>query len=220
MQDRKPVIPNYKIFAAIGFICAAMMASLFVYHMSNKQKASLADNSQNNTGSFVFPTARDLKPFKLVNAADGSKFNNLDLRNKWTLMFFGFTHCNSVCPVTMDMLSRAYPQLHKAVPNLQVVLVSLDPVRDDKKTLLNHTQKFNKDFVGVSGKIEEIRRLQAQLGIYSARDDKQKGDNYQLQHTSSIILLNPKGDWAGMFKFGMQPNDFVREVVSSISNQA
>lgn len=213
MEDRKPVIPNYKIFAFVGFVCAAIMTSLFVYHMSNKQKAALVQNVQQGNSSLMFATSRDIKPFQLVNA-DGSKFNNLNLRGHWTLMFFGFTHCSSICPVTLDMLAKAYPELHKAIPDLQVVLVSLDPERDDKKTLLTYTHKFNPQFVGVSGKIEEIRKLQAQLGIYSARDDQQKGMNYQLQHTSSIMLLDPQGNWAGMFKFGMKPGEFVREVVA------
>jgi protein SCO1/2 len=132
-------------------------------------------------------------------------------------MFFGFTHCSSVCPVTLEMMSKAYPELHQAFPDLQVVLVSLDPERDDKATLKKYTQSFHPDFIGISGKIESVRKLQGQLGVYSAPDsaNAQNGD-YQLQHTSSIMLISPEGRWVGMFKFGLPPEEFKQAVSNAI----
>jgi protein SCO1/2 len=216
-NNHKPVVANYKIFGFIAFVCAALMTSVFVYHMSNKETQQIAQKGRQGDGSITFPIGRDLKNIKLVKT-DGKTFNNLDLRKHWTLMFFGFTNCNSVCPVTMHMLSKAYPGLQKQIPNLQVVLVSLDPERDSKATLKEYTDSYNPSFVGVSGKIEEVRKLQSQLGIYSQRDNQKKDANYQLQHTSSIMLLSPEGKWVGIFKFGMQPDKFSKEVLASIQS--
>ena len=211
MQPRKPVIDNYKIITFIVFICAALITSLFVYHNRQQQQSIVTSN-----GNSVFlPVGRELKPVQLVNA-NGNAFTDRDFNNHWTLMFFGFTHCSSVCPVTLDMISKAYPELHKAIPNLQVVLVSLDPERDDKATLQKYTQAFNPDFIGVSGKIEDVRKLQSKLGIYSARETNDS--NYQLQHTASITLISPEGKWVGMFKFGMSSAEFSKEVTSGVTS--
>lgn len=213
-QERNPVISNGKLFVLLSFVCAAVMASVFVYHMSNKEKQQLT-KSEN---SVVFPVGRDIKDINLIKAS-GEKFNNLSLRNHWTLMFFGFTHCNSVCPVNMELMKRAYPTLQKEIPNLQVVLVSLDPERDTKKQLSQYTHAYNKDFIGISGKTNEIRKLQSQLGIYSAKDtDQAKNMDYQIQHTSSIMLINPKGKWVGIFKYGMKPGEFSKEVVGRVTS--
>jgi protein SCO1/2 len=214
MQQREPVIANYKIITFVVFVCAALITSLFVYHLSQQEKSIVSDNGD----SLLLPVGRDLKTITLVSA-DDKAFTERDLLNHWTLMFFGFTNCNSVCPVTLEMISKAYPDLHKTLPNLQVVLVSLDPVRDTKATLKKYTQSFHPDFIGVSGKIEEVRKLQSQLGVFSAPDNNpQNGGNYQLQHTASIMLISPEGKWVGMFKFGMNKEEFSKAVISGVTS--
>jgi protein SCO1 len=81
--------------------------------------------------------------------------------------------------------------------------------------LQKYTTHFNADFIGVSGKIENIRKLQSQLGVYSAREDN--SNNYQLQHTASIMLISPEAKWVGMFKFGLPPIEFEQAVLSAIA---
>jgi protein SCO1/2 len=215
MQNRKPVIENYKIITFVVFVCAALITSLFVYHLSHQEKSVAAKDGS----SLILPVGRDLKSVTLVRSSDGAAFKERDFLNHWTLLFFGFTHCSSVCPVTMQMMSKAYPALHDMFPDLQVVLVSLDPERDDKATLKKYTHSYHPDFIGVSGKIEDVRKLQSQLGIYSAVDQSQSKDgNYQLQHTSSIMLINPQGKWVGMFRFGMNPDEFTQAVKDGVTS--
>ncbi len=162
----------------------------------------------------IMPRERDLKSVDLIQA-NSQTFTDRNLFSHWTLMFFGFTHCNSVCPVTLEMLSKTYPAIHAKVPNLQVVFVSLDPERDTKVELQKYTKNFNAEFIGVSGKIENIRKLQSQLGVYSAREGN--GSNYQLQHTASVMLISPEAKWVGMFKFGLPPKEFEQAVLSAIT---
>jgi protein SCO1/2 len=202
MNNRNKISTN-KICAALSFICAAIMMSVFVFHTSHKP-ASI----QTSDKSVVFPVGRDIKDFSLVTSKE-KEFTQKDLREHWTLMFFGFTHCPSICPTTLSMLSKAYTQLKPTYPNLQVVLVSLDPERDSTTALAKYTANFNPDIIGVSGKIQDLRKLQSQLGVYSERSEE--GKSYTLQHTSSIFLISPQGKWVGMFKFGMGANTFVSE---------
>jgi protein SCO1/2 len=193
-----------KIIILVAFICCALMASLFVYHASHKQTLTvLADGN-----ATIFPVARDIKPFEFYSSSN-RKFTQQDLMNHWTVIFFGFTHCASVCPVTLDMLSQTYKNLSASHPNLQVVLISLDPARDTPDAVSEYARRFNPNFIGVTGKIQAIRKLQSQFGIFSARDDATPGENYQIQHSSSILLINPQGKWAGMFKSGITPAQFI-----------
>ncbi len=200
------------IVVALVFLCAAIMSSVFIFHA---KQAPVQTNLANNAG-MIFPAARDIKPFHLVTA-DQQKFTYDRLKGHWTLLFFGFTHCASVCPVTMDMLSRAYPDLHKQYPNLQIALVSLDPERDNNSALAAYTKKYHPDFLGVTGKIEELRKLQSQLGVFSAKEAENNASNYQIQHTPSIMLINPNGKWAGILKFGQTPAEFSTAVTESIT---
>jgi protein SCO1 len=204
-MDNATKVSNNKIFSLLAFVCVAIMTSVFVFHLSHKndQPQAASDNS------LIFPAGRDIKEFSLVSASE-QPFTQQDFRQHWTLLFFGFTHCPNVCPTTLSMLSKAYEQLHTTYPDLRVVLVSLDPERDSTTTLAKYTAQFNPDIIGVSGKIQELHKLQSQLGIYSERSEGDKG-NYNLQHTSSILLINPQGKWVGVYKYGMSPSAFVAE---------
>lgn len=209
-MKQKETISLTKLITFIAFICAALITSLFIYY--SQQKTALLQLADGK--GTVFSAPRDIKTFELVSA-DNNKFTSKNLLNHWTLLFFGFTHCSNVCPATLDMLQRAYTQLQPSYPLLQVVLISLDPDRDTPQNLQQYTHSFHPDFIGVTGKLQELRKLQSQLGIFSVRDEA-SGTDYQLQHTSSILLINPQGKWTAIFKFGMNPDTFVEAFKESM----
>ena len=210
MQNQ--TVSHQKIISIVVFIAAAIMVSLFIYHAKNKQPAVNLANGQ----GLIFPAAKSIAPFELTTT-DGTSFTNKNFYHHWTLLYFGFTHCNSFCPATLDMLKKAYPTLIAKYPNLQVAMISLDPIRDNRAALAKFMQKYNANFIGASGKIEDLRKLQSQLGVY-AEDANTGGADYQLQHTASILLINPRGQWAGIFKFGMSPKEFIQAFDQSMTS--
>lgn len=210
-MQNTPVISNQKIIMFVMFVFAAIMTSVMVYHLRNQTVVTSANSNE----ALIFPDARDIKPFTLITA-DNQKFSLDNFKDHWTLVFFGFTHCASICPTTLSMISKTYSDLQREYPSLQVVLVSLDPDRDTPSVVTQYAQSYNSAFVGVTGKLEELRKLQSQLGIYSERTPNTTDGNYQIEHTSSIMLINPKGQWAGMFKFGMNPTEFRQVFMESV----
>lgn len=209
MQTRNRFSVN-QIVILLVFLCAALMTSVFVFHMRNKQTGPIISAEV----GLIYPAAREIKPFELV-AADQTKFTQENFLGHWTMLFFGFTHCSKVCPTTLALMSKVYQQLKPQYPNLQVVLISLDPERDTLSALANYTHAYHPDFIGATGKLPELRKLQSQLGIYSARDGG-SGPNYQLQHTSSILLIAPNGKWAGIFRYGLTPTQLKDAFTTSV----
>lgn len=208
MQNTHTFSPH-KIIVLVVFICAAIMALLFVFHLREQQKKPALSP---DTG-ILFPAPREIKPFELKTFHQQT-FNQKNFYRHWTLLFFGFTHCSSICPTTLDMMNRAYTKLLPHYPQLQVVLISLDPERDTLESLASYTHSYNPQFIGATGNLQELRKLQSQFGVYSARDPS--NNNYQLQHTASIMLINPQGKWAGLFNYGLTPDQFVQGVRDSI----
>lgn len=206
MEKREEVIATNKIIFAVVFICAALITSLFVFNLSHRPKPLLSQDQ-----GILFPEPREIKSFDLVATA-GNAFTQTELRQHWTLLFFGFTHCSQICPATLDVLKRTYASLREAHPDLQVVFVSLDPERDKPAELSSYLHSFNKDFIGVSGKTDTLRKLQSQFGVYSEREDTATGKDYQLMHTANIFLINPNGKWAGMFNNGLKPQELIKAV--------
>lgn len=212
MSNPKTISTN-KLIIFVVFICAAMMTSLFVYHASQKTSLPLLPPDV----GLLFPAPREIKSFELL-ATSNQKFTEKNFYHHWTLLFFGFTHCTNICPITLDLMKRVYPQLHDKYHNLQFVFISIDPERDTAAALAQYTKSYHPEFISLTGKIQELRKLQSQLGIFSARDISSSSDNYQIQHTTSIMLINPQGKWAGLFNYGLKPNDFSTGVMTSIDS--
>lgn len=206
---RQPTFSTNKIMFSVFFIASVLISSVVIFHARQKSSPPIITAEQ----GLLFPVAREIKAFELQTKTQ-TAFTRQQLLHHWTLLFFGFTHCASICPTTLDVLDRAYTKLHGLYPDLQVLFVSLDSERDTSEIVANYVQRFNPAFIGGTGKIHEIRKLQAQFGIYSERDHS--GPNYQIQHTPTLLLINPDGKWAGTLKYNLTPESLTEAIANSV----
>ena len=147
----------------------------------------------------VLAPPKPVQPFTLVDQR-GQPFGLGRLKNHWTFMFFGYTHCPDVCPTTLSVLNQALLQLEdepEAQQDAQVVFVSVDPQRDTPEQLADYVAYFNEGFIGATGAPDAIAALTRQLGIlYVLNDD---GGEYTVDHSASILLMDPAGRLAAVF---------------------
>ncbi len=194
-------------------IAAALLAlaiGLWLQTSANRPAKSVA--LANGT---VLPTPYGITPFKLTNT-QGKIFNNKNLRGHWTLIFFGFTHCPMICPTTLSELNKAYQQLkvedRKSLP--KILFVSIDPERDTAPVIKSYLANFNKNFSGVTGNKEELDSLTKQLGIAYMKATKSNEKNYNIEHSGSILVVNPNGEWVAVLSSPKNGNtiaeDFMR----------
>ena len=117
------------------------------------------------------------------------------LRGNIVVMFFGYTHCPDVCPRDMSIIARAFGQFDaKQQARLRGVFVSLDPARDDAKTLKDFAQYFNPHFVGVTGSQQDIDALAKRYGIHYKKVPVPGSDGeYSIEHTATIYILDGQG---------------------------
>ncbi len=146
---------------------------------------------------------RDVSVFELMGT-DGP-FNNASLEHHWTMMFFGFTTCPTICPTTMAELSQMVHLLEAqgVKPLPQVVLVSLDPERDTVEKLHQYVTAFNVDFIGARGANEEVVKAVAkEMGIAYVKvhpQGKNDTQHYNIEHTGTVMLLDPTGKLVAFF---------------------
>jgi protein SCO1/2 len=149
----------------------------------------------------VLSPPRTITGFSLVDQS-GQPFTPERLRGKWTFVFFGYTHCPDVCPTTLSALARV-DELLRAQPgeheNVQTVFVSVDPQRDTPQTLAQYVAYFNRGFTGVTGTQEQIDRLARDLGIVHLRTQEDASGGYLIDHTASVLLINPDGKLRALF---------------------
>lgn len=118
-----------------------------------------------------------------------------DLRGRWTLLFFGYTHCPDVCPTTLKVLTRVQASLQDlpASQRPRVVFVSVDPARDTPAVLAQYVAYFGSDIIGVTGEEARLQALTRPLGIAYQREGPPGAKDYSMAHSSSILYLDPLG---------------------------
>ena len=135
--------------------------------------------------------ARPLRPFRL-EFGDQLQLSSEDLRGRWTFLFFGYTHCPDVCPITLSELTRLRDLLAEepgVLDDTQFIFVSVDPERDPPDALADYTAWFDPSFKGVTGRPEQIAALARQLDI---RYRLGEGEEYTVDHSSAILLIDPQ----------------------------
>lgn len=165
---------------------------------------TLSDDELLVNGLFLFDEPKPISDFEFVSS-NKKIFSKSDLMGKWTLMYFGFTKCPDECPTTMYQLSKLIKVLRDKEYKLddkQWILVSIDPERDTPEMIDNYAKGFDKDFIGVSNNRPMLLSLATQLSVNNVMPSSSNHmDHSHLDnHVNNIILLDPNGDFAGIFR--------------------
>jgi len=174
-----------------------LIVASFVHRVGEPRVMSLAETRAN--GLFLFDTPRDPGEFELLDHK-GKSFSRAQLLGRWTLVFFGFTHCPDICPTTMVELADLKSQLaNTEAEATQVVMVSVDPARDTPERLSEYVPYFHPEFLGVTGDFTAILSFAQRLNAPFRKLSEPDGD-YQMEHTANVVLMNPRGDYHGFFR--------------------
>ncbi|NRB37864.1 MAG: SCO family protein [Pseudomonadales bacterium] len=193
-EDFRPGIAKTLI---VIFVFMALMLGLMVNKVMNP--APLTVEQFRERGVFLFEPARKIKDFELINHK-AQAFTKADLKGQWSLLFFGFTHCPDVCPTTLAMLNQVMaetPEPAKA-QDTQVILVTVDPARDTVAVLNQYMPYFNQSFIGLTGDFLKILSFSGNLTAPFRK--VVNGDDYSMDHSAYIFLINPRGDLQGFIK--------------------
>jgi protein SCO1/2 len=163
----------------------------------------LSTNELLINGLYLFESPKQISDFTFLSAND-IQFTKSDLIGKWTLMYFGFTRCPDECPTTMYQISKLLKVLREKefpLDNKQWVLVSIDPERDSPTDIDKYAKGFDKDFIGVSNVRPMLLSLATQLSVNNVMPGENPNDHSHLDnHLNNIILLNPAGEFVGIFR--------------------
>ncbi len=188
---------NIKLTVAGLLAVIAVIVGGFVHRVSLPRV--MTDSEMRINGLYLFDTPRDIGEFALIDH-HGAPFDPKRLEGHWSLVFFGFTHCPDICPTTMAFLNQFIGSLEGTeARDTRVVMVSVDPARDTVQQLATYVPFFNPEFTGVTGDFLDIHRFATALNT-PFRKVPGEGDDYQVEHSANVALINPRGDYAGFFK--------------------
>lgn len=159
------------------------------------------------------PSPRALQSFELVTH-ENKPFTLESLKDQWSFVFFGYTNCPDVCPTTLSVLNVVANNLSDTagdLPPARFYFVSVDPQRDTPEKLREFIPYFNDKFIGVTGTPEQIDNLTRQLSILYAIGKQDEKGGYLVDHTASVLLLNPDGRFEALFSPPLKPDNIAAD---------
>lgn len=118
--------------------------------------------------------------------------------NNNKMVFFGFANCPDVCPTTLQKIVRAHDALGDLKSKIAPIFITIDPLRDDVETLKTYVETFSPDIIGLTGSEAEIEDVIKKFKLHVAKNGE--GEDYLIDHTSFIYVLNKKNELATFIK--------------------
>ncbi len=180
-------------------VILAVLAASSGFYISLKQSQNQQQpdfGSSPNIEGLFWPNPKQILDFNTLDQT-GNTFGLEQVKGKWSFVFFGYTHCPDVCPVTMSVMSETYKQLSVDYDDLQILFVSVDPERDTTEKLAQYVSYFNEDFIGLGGDTEKVDSLTKQIGVAYYLNNEEQEDGYLVDHSASIFVFDPKARLVG-----------------------
>lgn len=145
-------------------------------------------------------------PFTLVNHL-GQTVTDADFRGRFLLLFFGYTYCPDVCPTTLTAISDALDLLGQEGDKVTPVFITVDPVRDTPEYLAEYLSYFHPRMVGLTGTTDQVAAVTESYRVYFAKGDEAGDEDYIMDHTAVIYLMDPAGNYLAHFANETTPED-------------
>lgn len=176
----------------VGVAVVALIAGLLAANFL------LAPKSVVMTTGTLLGERRELLDFQLIDQ-DNHIVRKADWQGHWTLIFPGFTYCPDVCPTTLGLLKQLEMALGNQSAQIRIVFLSVDPQRDTPQRLSDYIHFFSPRFSAVTAHEPQLTEFSRSLGIAYTKVAGTSADNYSMDHTAALILLDPSARITAFF---------------------
>jgi len=196
---------NVYLYFGVAVLVLALGLGLRIF-VSDDQSIAHADKQ---VGAGLIGTPDIGGAFTLVDH-DGKLVTEKDFIGRYMLVFFGYTNCPDVCPLTLNTLTEVLDKMGKEAEKIRPVFVSMDPRRDTPAAVKEYLKGFHKSFIGLTGTNGQVNAIKRTFRIYSQerhspgqdadstyRDPNEENleEDYLLDHSSISYLMGPDGSF-------------------------
>lgn len=143
----------------------------------------------------------------------GEPFRLADHRGEAVLLFFGYTTCPDVCPATLGTFAQVKKDLGNDAGRVRFVFVTVDPERDTPARLREYLAHFDPAIVGLTGTPAQLAAVREAYGVYAERvNDPNAPGGYWMNHTATVVLVDPQGRLRLSYSFGAEAKDLVEDL--------
>lgn len=161
-------------------------------------------------GSLIDPPIQAVD-FELTDQS-GQPYRLSDQRGKIVLVFFGYTHCPDVCPLTLSEFKQVKANLGEQASGVQFVFITVDPERDTAEVLREYLSNFDSDFIGLTADQATLDGVWKAYGVYQAKQEVGSAAGYLVGHTARTYLIDQQGNLRLTYPFEMGKEDILADV--------
>ncbi|MEO8848394.1 MAG: SCO family protein [Casimicrobiaceae bacterium] len=143
-----------------------------------------------------------------------------DFRGKVVVMFFGYTHCPDVCPVTLAELAEAMKRLGAAADRVQVLFVTVDPARDTPQVLAQYVPAFDKRFLGLRGDADALAKTAADYKVIYQKQPGTTPGSYTMDHSAGTYIYDTQGRLRLYVSYGQGVDVFAHDIKALLDSAA
>ena len=206
-------------FIILAVIVLLAIGSGFFILQKNKSSNLLTEKQRQQWAEMNFywsSSPRQLNDVTLSNL-QGQEKKFSEHTSGWRLVNFGYMFCPDICPLNLASLhglNKLWSEDGQRPP-LNIVHVTIDPARDTPELLNDYLEYIDPGFYGLTGSVENIRRLARQLNFTFIIEKPDEYGHYFVTHSDSIALINPQDQYVGIFKGPYSEQDMV-EILDQI----
>lgn len=142
----------------------------------------------------------------------GKVFHLGDHRGEIELIFFGYTNCPDVCPVTLANFRQIKEQLGDKSGKVNFVFITVDPERDTAERIGEHLANFDPSFIGLTGVQQDLKRVWDAFGVYVEKVDNGSAAGYEMNHTARVYVVDQSGNLLLTYAFGTESQAMAEDV--------
>lgn len=201
--------PSLILVIALGVVLATQAPSLLAQETRERTAGELMD-------AVMWGKEPIGGPFELIDHT-GKPRTDADFRDKLMLVYFGFTFCPDVCPTDLLAMGLAVDRLGPAGEALQPLFISVDPERDTPDQLAKYVAFFHPRLIGLTGSVAQIRKAAGAYRAYFAKVAISGGNEYTVDHSSFIYLMDRGGKYLGFFPPGTSAEQMAQVIRPHLS---
>lgn len=150
---------------------------------------------------------------------NGETFTLSQQQGKVVLIFFGYTNCPDVCPVTLSEYTQVKRQLQDQAEGVEFVFITVDPERDTPERMQTYMANFDPEFTGLSADRAELEPVWKAYGVYQEKVDSSSAAGYLVDHTARTYAIDKQGNWRLTYPFGMEVEKLTADVRHLLSEE-
>lgn len=218
--------PSTKL-GIIAFLLVDVALAIVLISLYTAREDRALQTELREIGSTIYADSFKLSNFSLIDQ-DNNQFSNVNFTGNWNLVFFGFTSCPDICPITMaelDRLSRQWDERTSGeLP--RVIFATVDPDTDTPERMKEYLEDFNPEFIGLTGNRSSLARFadelfvafgesektELQLSEHSMHNNPANASDYVIDHSSHISVIDPNGDLLAV----MRPPHRAKDILESL----